>query len=101
MVANTEKESEVHLMIEDISGDTAIFEYIEGKPKIYHSEQFSVMTNDPTSDKQLEQIKQCQGFGGDEPLPGHISTTRWRTVCDLAEYTTLSLRQAQISSASA
>jgi hypothetical protein len=42
------------------------------------------MTNDPTSDKQLEQIKQCQGFGGDEPLPGHISTTRWRTVCDLA-----------------
>ena len=27
------------------------------------------MTNDPTSDKQLEQIKQCQGFGGDEPLP--------------------------------
>jgi penicillin V acylase-like amidase (Ntn superfamily) len=133
MIANTGKKSEVHLMIEDISGDTAVFEYIEGKPKIYHNEQYSVMTNDPTFDKQLEHIKQYEGFGGGKSLPGttqsgdrfvraayyqkslpkpvdtreaiaeilsvtrnvsqpfgipdpyrpYVSTTRWRTVCDL------------------
>jgi penicillin V acylase-like amidase (Ntn superfamily) len=65
------KDSEVHMMIEDISGDVAIFEYIDaGKPKIYHSSRYNVMTNSPTFEKQLENLKQYQGFGGNKSLPG-------------------------------
>jgi penicillin V acylase-like amidase (Ntn superfamily) len=70
MVANTGQKSEVHLMIEDVSGDAAIFEYVGGKPKIYHGKQYSVMTNDPTFEKQLKHMKQYEGFGGDKSLPG-------------------------------
>jgi choloylglycine hydrolase len=63
--------SEVHMMIEDISGDVAVFEYTdEGKPKIYHSNQYNVMTNSPTFDRQLENLKQYRDFGGDKSLPG-------------------------------
>jgi penicillin V acylase-like amidase (Ntn superfamily) len=65
------KVSEIHIMIEDVSGDAAVFEYTDGgRLKIYHSKQYNVMTNSPTFDKQLENLKQYQGFGGDGPLPG-------------------------------
>jgi penicillin V acylase-like amidase (Ntn superfamily) len=59
-----------HLMIEDATGDAAIFEYPDGKPKIHHGRQYSVMANDPLFDQQLLRLKQYQGFGGDQPLPG-------------------------------
>ena len=65
------KVSEVHMMIEDASGDAAIFEYLEdGKQRIYHGKQYNVMTNSPTFDRQLENLKQYQGFGGNKFLPG-------------------------------
>jgi penicillin V acylase-like amidase (Ntn superfamily) len=65
------KVSELHMMIEDVSGDAAIFEYTDGgRSKIYHDKQFNVMTNSPTFDKQCENLKQYQGFGGNKSLPG-------------------------------
>jgi penicillin V acylase-like amidase (Ntn superfamily) len=65
------KVSEVHMMIEDASGDAAIFEYMEGgEQRIYHGIQYNVVTNSPTFDKQLENLKQYQGFGGNKLLPG-------------------------------
>lgn len=71
MAGTSGKVSEVHMIIEDNSGDTAIFEYEgDGKPKIYHSSHYNVMTNSPTFDRQLENLKQYQGFGGNKPLPG-------------------------------
>ncbi|MFV0435374.1 MAG: linear amide C-N hydrolase [Leucobacter sp.] len=60
----------LHLAINDATGDSAIIEYIGGKPKVYHSKDYQVMTNSPTFDKQLELVKQYQGLGGDKPLPG-------------------------------
>ncbi len=62
--------STVHLSLADKSGDSAIIEYIGGKPKIYHGRQYTVMTNSPTFDQQLELAKQYQGLGGNQPLPG-------------------------------
>lgn len=71
VVGTTGKVSEVHMMIEDVSGDAAIFEYTDGgKLKIYHNKQYNVMTNSPTFNKQLENLKEYQGLGGNKRLPG-------------------------------
>lgn len=60
----------LHLAINDATGDSAIIEYTAGKPQVYHSRDYQVMTNSPTYDKQLELVKQIDGLGGDKPLPG-------------------------------
>jgi len=60
----------VHISLSDKSGDSAVIEYIGGKAKIYHDKRFTVMTNEPTYDKQIENLKQYRTFGGDKPLPG-------------------------------
>jgi choloylglycine hydrolase len=71
IVGTTGKVSEVHMMIEDVSGDAAIFEYTDGgKSKVYHNKGYNIMTNSPPFNKQLENLKQYQGFGGDRKLPG-------------------------------
>ena len=70
-VSGTHSVAEVHLLIEDFSGDGAVMEYRDGgKLTIYHDKQYNVMTNSPTFDKQLENLKQYKGFGGDKYLPG-------------------------------
>ncbi|MCK8478335.1 linear amide C-N hydrolase [Microbacterium sp. SSW1-7] len=60
----------LHLAINDASGDSAIIEYTDGRPKVYHGREYQVMTNSPTFDKQLELVKHVEGLGGDKPLPG-------------------------------
>lgn len=60
----------IHVALEDATGDSAIIEYIDGTPKIYHSKEYTVLTNDPVYNVQLENLKQYDGFGGDKPLPG-------------------------------
>jgi choloylglycine hydrolase len=65
----------VHLAIEDASGDSAIIEYVGGKPVIHHGREFRVMTNDPTYDEQLK-LLQNQDFSkpsSDMPLPGNVN----------------------------
>jgi choloylglycine hydrolase len=65
----------VHLSLSDKSGDSAVIEYIGGKAKVYHDRRFTVMTNEPTYDKQIENLKQYRTFGGDKPLPGERTPT--------------------------
>ncbi|MFT4086674.1 MAG: linear amide C-N hydrolase [Gordonia sp. (in: high G+C Gram-positive bacteria)] len=60
----------VHLALDDASGDSVIFEYIDDELKIHHSRDYQVMTNSPTYDKQLELVKQFEGLGGEAALPG-------------------------------
>lgn len=60
----------LHLAINDATGDSAIIEYTDGKPTVYHSREYQVMTNSPTFDKQLELAKEIEGLGGNKPLPG-------------------------------
>lgn len=66
----SKKLATVHLAINDASGDSAILECIQGELKVYHSREYTVMTNQPTYDKQLENLKQYRGFGGEKKLPG-------------------------------
>jgi penicillin V acylase-like amidase (Ntn superfamily) len=64
------KPGTMHLAINDATGDSAILEVLNGKMVIHHSREYVVMTNQPTFDKQLENLKQYRGFGGDKRLPG-------------------------------
>lgn len=69
-IPSMKKPIKVHLALEDASGDSAILEYVGGKLHIYHDKSYITMTNDPTYDKQLENLKSYKVFGGSKPLPG-------------------------------
>lgn len=60
----------IHIALEDASGDSVVIEYLNGTPTIYHGKEVTVMTNSPTYDEQLKNLKQYEGFGGSEALPG-------------------------------
>jgi penicillin V acylase-like amidase (Ntn superfamily) len=64
----------LHLSFADKNGDSAIIEYSGGKPHIHHDRNYTVMTNYPPYEKQMENLKQYEGFGGDKPLPGTIKS---------------------------
>ncbi len=64
------KQASLHLSLADKTGDSAIIEYIDGKQVVYHDRNYTIMTNSPTFEKQQENLKQYQGFGGNKPLPG-------------------------------
>lgn len=75
MVEAHGRQATVHLAIEDASGDSAIIEYIGGKPAVHHGRQYRIMTNDPTYDEQLALLAQ-QDFSHpsrDMPLPGNVN----------------------------
>jgi len=60
----------LHLSISDKMGDSAIFEYINGKLIIHHDSAYTVMTNSPIFDKQLALNEYWQEIGGTVMLPG-------------------------------
>jgi choloylglycine hydrolase len=59
-----------HLSISDPRGDSAIFEYVNGKLVIHHGKQYTVMTNSPTYDQQLALNSYWEEIGGSVFLPG-------------------------------
>jgi penicillin V acylase-like amidase (Ntn superfamily) len=67
----------VHLAIEDVSGDSAIIEYIGGKQVVHHGREFKIMTNDPAYDEQLELLKKMDFSkpSSDTPVPGNVKPT--------------------------
>lgn len=68
-------DANVHLALEDASGDSAIIEFIDGKPVIHHGREYRVMTNDPAYDQQLALLGK-QDFSkpaSDMPLPGNVN----------------------------
>ena len=69
-IPESEQKVTTHLALVDKSGDMAVFEFTDGKLHIWHSKNYKVMTNSPSFDKQLQNIKLYDGFGGSKPLPG-------------------------------
>ena len=65
----------IHLALDDATGDSCIIEYGDGKVHVYHSRDYTVMTNSPTYDQQLELVKTISGLGGDQPIPGSTLAT--------------------------
>ena len=62
----------LHLAIEDAGGDSAIVEFVDGKEVVHHGKQFTVMTNEPPLQQQLENLAKYKPFGGKRTLPGDI-----------------------------
>jgi choloylglycine hydrolase len=62
-----------HLAVNDPTGDSAIFEYLDGKLVIHHGPEYTVMTNSPPYDEQLAISGYWDLIGGATFLPG---TTR-------------------------
>ena len=60
----------LHLSISDATGDSAIFEYVDGKLVVHHGKQFTVMTNSPVYSQQLAPDQYWKGIGGLVFLPG-------------------------------
>ncbi|RFA21178.1 linear amide C-N hydrolase [Subtercola boreus] len=63
-----------HIAIEDASGDSAIFEPINGEMVVHHGAEFTVMANSPTFDEQLANRARYRPFGGELPPPGDITS---------------------------
>lgn len=72
-IPGTNKFTTVHLSISDATGDSAIFEYINGKLVIHHDPTYTVMTNDPTFDQQLAITKYWENIPGKTFLPGSVT----------------------------
>ena len=58
-----------HFSVSDSSGDSAIFEYLDGALVIHHGREFQVMTNEPTYDEQLALTEYWTSLNG-VMLPG-------------------------------
>lgn len=59
-----------HMAISDPSGDSAIFEYVDGKLVVHHDSKYAVMTNSPIYSKQLALNEYWETIGGSAMLPG-------------------------------
>ncbi|MCC5880033.1 MAG: linear amide C-N hydrolase [Idiomarina sp.] len=69
-IPGTERFTTVHLSISDRQGDSAIFEYIDGRLVIHHSEAYRVMTNSPIFEQQIALNDYWRQIGGTTMLPG-------------------------------
>jgi choloylglycine hydrolase len=56
-MGSTKRQALGYLALADSTGDSAVVEWINGKPKIYHYRKYTVMTNSPTFNKQLNNLK--------------------------------------------
>lgn len=64
----------VHMAVSDASGDSAIIEYLNGKPVIHHGRQYRVMTNSPIYSEQLKLNSFWTTKDGAKELPGSIQS---------------------------
>ncbi|MDG5758797.1 linear amide C-N hydrolase [Natronococcus sp. A-GB1] len=60
----------LHLSLSDMTGDSAIFEYLDGELTIHHSREYQVMTNSPPFGRQLALNEYWAEIGGTVMLPG-------------------------------
>ena len=75
MVSARGHDATIHLALEDVTGDSAIVEYDGGRQVVHHGREFTLMTNDPPYDQQLELLSR-QDFSHpnrDMPLPGNVN----------------------------
>ena len=72
-------QASLHLVLDDASGDSAIIEYVNGQPKIYHNRNYTIVTNDPPYSEQLALLRKMEAdhaflpASRDFPLPGNMN----------------------------
>ena len=62
-----------HFSISDRYGDSAVIEYRNGRPVIYHDAAYTAVTNEPAYNIQLARLADWRASG--EPVPGSESST--------------------------
>ena len=68
----------LHFSLSDETGDSAIFEYLNGKLVIHHGKQYVVLTNSPPYNQQLALNAYWESVGGEVMLPGtHRAADRY------------------------
>ncbi|NVO07799.1 MAG: linear amide C-N hydrolase, partial [Rhodoferax sp.] len=71
VILGTGRAANMHLVMSDATGDSAVFEYVKGKLVIHHGKEYKVVTNSPTFDKQLAIMEYWKDAGGlNKSLPG-------------------------------
>lgn len=60
----------LHMALSDVTGNSAIIEYIDGNLTIHEGKQYQVLTNAPPYDQQLAVDKYWKEVGGMNMLPG-------------------------------
>jgi choloylglycine hydrolase len=68
-------QANVHLAIEDATGDSAIIEHVAGRKNVYHGREHRIMTNDPAYEEQLVLLA-AHDFSNptsDMALPGNVN----------------------------
>jgi len=65
-------EATVHISISDVTGDSAIIEFVNGEMVIWHDRSYQIMTNEPTFDRQLAVLEYWNGVNPREFLPGTV-----------------------------
>jgi choloylglycine hydrolase len=75
MIEARGREATVHLAIEDASGDSAIVEYLDGRPVVHHGRQYRNMTNDPPDAEQLALLaaRDFTNPSSEMELPGNVN----------------------------
>lgn len=69
-IPGTDKFTTVHMSLSDSTGDSAIFEYIDGKLVIHHDRSYVTMTNSPIYEEQLAINTYWKSISGQMMLPG-------------------------------
>jgi len=64
----------VHMAVSDASGDSAVIEYLKGKPVIHHGRQYQVMTNSPIYSEQIKLNAFWSSKNRHQELPGSIQS---------------------------
>ncbi len=64
------QEVTVHLILSDVTGDSAVIECIDGRMDVHHDRAYTVATNSPPFAEQRKHLLGFEGFGGTAPLPG-------------------------------
>ncbi len=64
------KPATAHLAVSDATGDSAVFELLDGELVIHHGPRYVVMTNDPPYDQQLALCAYFDEVGTEAFLPG-------------------------------
>jgi choloylglycine hydrolase len=62
------------MAVSDASGDSAVIEYLKGKPVIHHGRQYQVMTNSPVYSEQLKLNAFWSTKDRTHELPGSIQS---------------------------
>jgi penicillin V acylase-like amidase (Ntn superfamily) len=66
------REWPLHVSISDASGDSAVIEFVNGIKVVHRGNDSAIMTNEPSLDWQLGNLKKYRYFGGTDVLPGDI-----------------------------